>query len=45
MIFGGQPLRFSLVEFGYLTGLPCGEFPKEYDPDFFPKRVIGMKDY
>ncbi|VYS48136.1 unnamed protein product [Arabidopsis thaliana] len=28
-IFGGQPLRFSLVEFGYLTGLPCGEFPKE----------------
>ncbi|AAF79792.1 T32E20.31 [Arabidopsis thaliana] len=29
MIFGGQPLRFSLVEFGYLTGLPCGEFPKE----------------
>ncbi|KAL9308518.1 hypothetical protein AtEden1_Chr1g0040881 [Arabidopsis thaliana] len=37
-IFGGQPLRFSLVEFGYLTGLPCGEFPKEYDPDFFPKR-------
>ncbi|XP_020882022.1 uncharacterized protein LOC110228609 [Arabidopsis lyrata subsp. lyrata] len=44
-VFGGQPLRFSLFEFGSVTGLPCGEFPEEYDPDFFPKRVNGVNDY
>ncbi|KAG2274855.1 hypothetical protein Bca4012_045136 [Brassica carinata] len=25
-VFGGEPLRFSLVDFGEVTGLPCGEF-------------------
>lgn len=25
-VFGGNPLLFSLVEFGEVTGLPCGEF-------------------
>ncbi|CAN6899778.1 unnamed protein product, partial [Brassica oleracea] len=25
-VFGGNPFRFSLVEFGEVTGLPCGEF-------------------
>ncbi|KAF8049188.1 hypothetical protein N665_2278s0001 [Sinapis alba] len=29
-VFGGQPLRFSLAEFGYVTGLPCGEFEEGY---------------
>ncbi|CAL9248817.1 unnamed protein product [Arabidopsis halleri] len=27
-VFGGQPFRFSLREFGLLTGLPCGKSPK-----------------
>ncbi|KAG7536989.1 Ulp1 protease family C-terminal catalytic domain [Arabidopsis suecica] len=44
-LFSLRPLRFSLVEFGNVTGLPCGEFPEEYDPDFSPKRVNGVKDY
>lgn len=26
-VFGGHPLRFSLVEFHQLTGLACGPFP------------------
>lgn len=42
-VFGGQPLRFSLVEFGSVTGLPCGEFPEEYDPYFQPTPVNGEK--
>ncbi|KAH0872757.1 hypothetical protein HID58_070119 [Brassica napus] len=25
-VFGCNPLRFSMVEFGRVTGLPCGEF-------------------
>ena len=25
-VFGGGPTRFSLAEFGHVTGLPCGEF-------------------
>lgn len=25
-VFGGSLLRFSMVEFGCVTGLPCGEF-------------------
>lgn len=25
-VFGGNPFRFSMVEFGTVTGLPCGEF-------------------
>lgn len=44
-VFGGQPLRFSLVEFGSVTGLPCGEFPEEYDPYFQPVPVPGEKYY
>ncbi|KAL9816557.1 hypothetical protein AtNW77_Chr4g0278931 [Arabidopsis thaliana] len=44
-VFGGQPLRFSLVEFGSVTSLPCGEFPEEYVPDYFPRRVNGTNDY
>jgi len=43
-IFGGQPLRFSLVEFGSITGLSCGEFLEEYEPDFFHKRVNRTND-
>lgn len=26
-VFGGQPIRFSLREFAFITGLPCGPFP------------------
>ncbi|EOA37657.1 hypothetical protein CARUB_v10012217mg [Capsella rubella] len=33
-VFGGQPLRFSLMEFGAVTGLDCSEFPEDYDPDY-----------
>jgi len=25
--------------------LPCGEFPEEYEPDFFPKHVNGTNNY
>ncbi|EOA39894.1 hypothetical protein CARUB_v10008573mg [Capsella rubella] len=35
-VFGGYPLRFSLVEFGAVTGLSCAEFPEDYDHDFEP---------
>ena len=31
---GGKPLRFSLVEFGEVTGLPCGEFEDGYSFDY-----------
>ncbi|CAN7018627.1 unnamed protein product [Brassica rapa subsp. trilocularis] len=33
-VFGGKPLRFSLVEFGEVTGLPCGEFEDGYRFDY-----------
>ncbi|KFK22225.1 hypothetical protein AALP_AAs59482U000200 [Arabis alpina] len=32
-VFGGHPLRFSLAEFGYITGLDCGDFPEKYKPN------------
>ncbi|EOA12199.1 hypothetical protein CARUB_v10012789mg [Capsella rubella] len=32
-VFGGYPMRFSLFEFGAVTGLSCGEFPEDYDPE------------
>ncbi|XP_056867278.1 uncharacterized protein LOC130512867 isoform X2 [Raphanus sativus] len=35
-VFGGNPWRFSLVEFGGVTGLPCGEFEAGYAPDIQP---------
>lgn len=35
-VFGGKPWKFSLVEFGAVTGLPCGEFEEGYVPDFQP---------
>lgn len=41
MIFGGQPLCFSLTEFKEMSGLPCGEFTEGYDPDREP--VIKVK--
>lgn len=41
-VFGGQPLRFSLVEFGRISGLPCGEFPDNYDPE--SHTVINAQD-
>ncbi|KAF2587775.1 hypothetical protein F2Q70_00039056 [Brassica cretica] len=33
-VFGGNPFRFSLVEFGEATGLPCGEFEEGYSTDY-----------
>ncbi|KAG7579271.1 hypothetical protein ISN45_Aa03g034320 [Arabidopsis thaliana x Arabidopsis arenosa] len=44
-VFGGQPLRFSLIEFGALTGLPCGEFLEDYDPESEPTYVEGQDCY
>ncbi|CAN6886258.1 unnamed protein product [Brassica oleracea] len=32
-VFGGGPTRFSLAEFGHVTGLPCGEFEQGYEVD------------
>src|SRR5690606_34303045 len=31
-VFGGNPFRFGLQEFGTITGLPCGAFPVGYNP-------------
>ncbi|KAF8113513.1 hypothetical protein N665_0049s0029 [Sinapis alba] len=33
-VFWGKPLRFSLVEFGAVTGLNCGEFEEGYDHEY-----------
>ncbi|KAF8084953.1 hypothetical protein N665_0692s0005 [Sinapis alba] len=33
-VFGGKPLRFLLVEFREVTGMPCGEFEDGYTIDF-----------
>ena len=44
-VFGGYPLRFALPEFACVTGLPCGEFSEDYDPDDDPVYVVGMKSY
>ncbi|KAF8090001.1 hypothetical protein N665_0491s0006 [Sinapis alba] len=33
-VFGGKPLRFSLVEFGEVTGLSFGEFEEGYNIDY-----------
>ncbi|KAL0644358.1 hypothetical protein Bca4012_042648 [Brassica carinata] len=30
-VFRSDPIRFGLQEFGTITGLPCGEFPTDYD--------------
>ncbi|KAJ4885452.1 ULP_PROTEASE domain-containing protein [Raphanus sativus] len=29
-VFGGNPIKFGLQEFGTITGLPCGAFPVGY---------------
>ena len=38
-------MRFSLLEFASVTGLPCGEFPDEYDPEDSPVYDDGKKSY
>ncbi|KAL0742175.1 hypothetical protein Bca4012_083688 [Brassica carinata] len=35
-VFGGNPFRFSMVEFASVTGLPCGEFDDGYAVDYQP---------
>lgn len=54
-VFGSDPICFGLKEFGTITGLPCGEFPADYDteladqskantdPDWI--RLIGKKKF
>ncbi|KAG2312619.1 hypothetical protein Bca52824_024176 [Brassica carinata] len=42
-VFGGNPLRYSLQEFGTVTGLNCGSFPEGYHPDT-AKSVDAGKD-
>ncbi|KFK24819.1 hypothetical protein AALP_AA8G028900 [Arabis alpina] len=32
-VFGGHALRFPLAEFGYITGIDCGDFPEKYKPN------------
>ncbi|CDY57158.1 BnaC05g50400D [Brassica napus] len=32
-VFRSDPIRFGLQEFGTITGLPCGEFPTDYDTE------------
>ncbi|KAH0941856.1 LOW QUALITY PROTEIN: hypothetical protein HID58_001493 [Brassica napus] len=33
-VFGGHPFRLSLVEFGAVTGLPCGPFEEDYNNEY-----------
>ncbi|KAL0843861.1 hypothetical protein Bca101_017107 [Brassica carinata] len=41
-VFGSDPLRFSLEEFGTITGLNCGAFPEWYEaPD--PNQKVSKK--
>ncbi|KAF8086863.1 hypothetical protein N665_0610s0006 [Sinapis alba] len=42
-VFGGNPLRYGLEEFGTVTGLPCGSFPEGYHPDT-GKSIVAGKD-
>ncbi|KAG2310809.1 hypothetical protein Bca52824_022366 [Brassica carinata] len=42
-VFGGNPLRYGLKEFGTVTGLNCGSFPEGYHPDT-AKSVVAGKD-
>lgn len=39
-IFGGQPFRFSLMEFGAVIGLCCDEFPEGYKPKVKQKWIL-----
>src|SRR5689334_22171423 len=32
-LFGGQPIRFSLKEFGFITGLSCDDYPTDHEED------------
>ncbi|CAH2060386.1 unnamed protein product [Thlaspi arvense] len=36
-VYGGHPLRFSLSDFGRVSGLPCGDYPENYDPNLMEK--------
>nr|VDD35388.1 unnamed protein product [Brassica oleracea] len=42
-VFGGDPLRYGLEEFGTVTDLHCGSFPEGYHPDT-TKSVAADKD-
>ncbi|KAJ4875902.1 ULP_PROTEASE domain-containing protein [Raphanus sativus] len=54
-VFGSDAVRFGLQEFGTITGLPCGDFPADYeieledqskansDPDWI--RLLGKKKF
>ncbi|KAL0749832.1 hypothetical protein Bca101_031835 [Brassica carinata] len=43
-VFGKDPLRFSLEEFGTITGLNCGSFPDGYEaPDHNQKDANKQK--
>ncbi|CAG7895522.1 unnamed protein product [Brassica rapa] len=42
-VFGGNPLRYGLQEFGTVTGLNCASFPEGYHPDT-AKPVVAGKD-
>ncbi|KAG2317183.1 hypothetical protein Bca52824_020305 [Brassica carinata] len=41
-VFGKDPIRFGLEEFGTITGLNCGEFPNDHEaPD--PNQLVANK--
>ena len=43
--FGGHPLRFSLVEFGNVTGLHCGPYPDQERIDCEQTPKAGASPY
>ncbi|CAN7092368.1 unnamed protein product [Brassica rapa subsp. narinosa] len=42
-VFGGNPFRYGLQEFGAVTGLNCSPFTEGYHPDT-AKAVVAGKD-
>ncbi|KAF2607736.1 hypothetical protein F2Q68_00045499 [Brassica cretica] len=43
-VFGGNPLRYGLQEFGTVTGLNCASFPEGYHPDTAKSVVAGKEE-
>jgi len=44
-VYGGYTMRFSLVEFAAVTGLPWLKFGDDYDPEKEPVYEEGKKCY
>ncbi|RID45684.1 hypothetical protein BRARA_I02390 [Brassica rapa] len=43
-VFGGNPFRYGLQEFGAVTGLNCSPFTEGYHPDTAKAKLFGEKN-